>query len=392
MIKNICLAVVSLLLAFIILEVAIDTFGFAPPVLVKDGKRGDGYSLIQYPYSSYTYVAEGYSRGRYNRFGLRDYDIYTKEKGNDTYRIAVVGDSFTEALEVDVDDTFENILEGLLNSDSTLRNKYKKFEIINFGKCGWGSAQAYLRYLNEIQGFDVDMVILAFFAGNDFCNNVYDWERLGDHQGGGRPYIIFTDGLDYNIEYVSKKSETIRNLIIRSGLIRLIYDRIALLNAYFRKTNDSDALVENYKEFVAQKEVYPQVEFMLPNKSALFYKRIETTLKIISLFDGSVADNQSEFLLLIIPQGPEVVDSIMADLFEYAGREGFDLHWSNNYLIDFSIKNNIEYLSLMRPFRDYYEKSGVTPYGFDGRGHLNERGHLIAAEELYKRIRAKLMV
>src|SRR5678816_4718224 len=75
-----------------------------------------------------------------NSDGLRDLE-HTKTKPPDTIRIAVVGDSYAEALQVPLESTFWFLLSKSLNSCSATQ---KHIEVINFGVSGYGTAQELL--------------------------------------------------------------------------------------------------------------------------------------------------------------------------------------------------------------------------------------------------------
>ncbi|MEK7449062.1 MAG: SGNH/GDSL hydrolase family protein, partial [Planctomycetota bacterium] len=110
------------------------------------------------------YDFEGYARVRINAQGLRDHEYdYEKKKG--VFRIAVLGDSFTESLPVPLEKTFVKLLEKKLNSGG------RETEVINFGCSDYGTAQEYLMWREESKKYQPDLVILAFCTINDIRNN-----------------------------------------------------------------------------------------------------------------------------------------------------------------------------------------------------------------------------
>jgi hypothetical protein len=105
---------------------------------------------------------------RINEHGLRDLERdYEKPQG--TWRVLVLGDSFIEALHVPLDEMFGRRLEAQLNerdSSSKLR-----FEVISAGVSSWGTASQLLFYRTQGRRYDPDLVVLAFYPGNDVMNN-----------------------------------------------------------------------------------------------------------------------------------------------------------------------------------------------------------------------------
>jgi hypothetical protein len=105
-------------------------------------------------------------RGRFNRAGLRDErDIpYARQDG--TFRILVLGDSYTEGLQVDV--PYTRLLEERLNAAAPAG---RRFEVLNAAVAGWGTDNAFLWFVNEGWKYHADLVLLAFDTGNDVFEN-----------------------------------------------------------------------------------------------------------------------------------------------------------------------------------------------------------------------------
>jgi len=74
----------------------------------------------------------GYTEYFTNSEGLRATHDYSIEKPNDVFRIAVIGDSYTYGLYVNISDTYSEVLENKLSA----LNCSKKIEVINFGAGG----------------------------------------------------------------------------------------------------------------------------------------------------------------------------------------------------------------------------------------------------------------
>ncbi|MCA9423148.1 MAG: hypothetical protein KC592_19165, partial [Nitrospira sp.] len=70
--------------------------------------------------------------------------------------------SYVEALQVSLEDSFPALLEKKLNAGSST----KKVEVIALGQSGFGTADAYMRYVNFGVKYSPDLVILAFLTGN----------------------------------------------------------------------------------------------------------------------------------------------------------------------------------------------------------------------------------
>jgi hypothetical protein len=102
---------------------------------------------------------------RINEKGLRsDHDFpYDKQPG--TARIVTLGDSYTVGFEVEVEQTFSEVMERALTQ------RGYKVEVLNAGVSGYSTAEAYRYLTRELLRYDPDVVLLSFF-GNDLVDNV----------------------------------------------------------------------------------------------------------------------------------------------------------------------------------------------------------------------------
>lgn len=126
-----------------------------------------------------------------NSYGFRD-DEFKKEKDPNVFRIAVLGDSQEEALQVKLADTWQKVMAKKLSrelaekasgpaSDSveslTRREgpPARRVESYNFGVSGYGTDQQWLTLREKVWQFSPDMVILAFSpndVGDTFKNGL----------------------------------------------------------------------------------------------------------------------------------------------------------------------------------------------------------------------------
>src|SRR5205823_88894 len=99
------------------------------------------------------------------------------KKPPNTFRILVFGDSYVEAFQVALADAFPALLEKQLNDQSSSM----RFEVLALGQSGFGTTDAYMRYLNFGVEYSPDLVLLAFLTGNDIRNNsrFLNMENLG---------------------------------------------------------------------------------------------------------------------------------------------------------------------------------------------------------------------
>jgi hypothetical protein len=182
---NLALAAAGVIAAFVIAEVAVRVTGLAKVSLYTWAPhRGWGLK----PGAAGWQTDEGRGFVSVNRAGFRG-PQWTLAKPPGTFRIAVVGDSFTEAPHVNYDHTFCAVAERELGGCKSLAGR--KIQVMDFGVDAYGTAQELLTLRRHAWQYSPDMVVLAFFSGNDLRNNsavlegdkcrpfyVYDGDKL----------------------------------------------------------------------------------------------------------------------------------------------------------------------------------------------------------------------
>lgn len=106
-----------------------------------------------------------------NSHGFRD-DEVSIEKPEGTKRILVLGDSFTFGMNIAQPDIFTEVLERNLNESGDI-----KYEVINTGSIGYTTDNQYLLLKNKGMQFKPDIVVIAFFTGNDVTElRRHEWD------------------------------------------------------------------------------------------------------------------------------------------------------------------------------------------------------------------------
>ena len=180
--RNAALVIVSVALCVAALEVVLRLAGLSYPILHRlEVARG----WAPWPGIDGVYRREGTSRVRFNSAGARGPEI-AADKPPEMFRIAVLGDSMTEAREVDEDGTFVARMAAALAACLALGDR--RVEAINFGVSGYGTGQQYLTLTSAVLAYRPDLVLLAFFPGNDVWNNL---RALDGHRD--RPYFVIAE-------------------------------------------------------------------------------------------------------------------------------------------------------------------------------------------------------
>ena len=155
----------SVLVALLIFELFLRVVGYTYPVFYQPDEAR-GYSL--WPGVEGHYRREGSAHVRINSDGLRDRE-HAKSKPAGTLRVAVVGDSYAEAFQVEREKAFWAVLEERLKGCPALRGR--EVEVINFGVSGYGTAQELLTLREKVWAYSPDVVLLAVTTNNDVLDN-----------------------------------------------------------------------------------------------------------------------------------------------------------------------------------------------------------------------------
>lgn len=367
-------------------------FGF---VLIETGFRvfeiGCDAFLKKDPYLGYFHIPgkEGiYSKScfktkiKINSQGLRDVE-HKQKKAKGVYRIVILGDSYSEAFQVRLEDSFPKVLENLLNKES----KTKKHEVINLGCSGFGTAQEYLSLKYYGIQYEPDLVILAFLTGNDVRNNYYSLE--GDTS---KPYFdISEDGkliqrpfhpLSKNfIQTIMKKSRLISTLYIKAIESPKLYN---LLVRYGLIEGQGVKQTKTRKD--SDKELLPLDYHVYSYEYSEDWERAwDITEALIKETKDLAAKNNAEFMLVTLTDPVQMRDD--AEIGKLAS-EGYDIERPLEILNEFSKSNNINYLPLFYPFRGYMLKNGLQfdDMHLDCDGHWTALSHEIAAQFIKERI------
>jgi hypothetical protein len=160
----------GIVLGLLVAEVGSRLLGIGEQGLYQwDTDRGWGLR----PRASEWQRREGNAFVQINREGMRDRE-HSYRKPKDTIRIAFIGDSFTEAEQVALEDDFVSVVERRLGTCPRLRGK--NVEALNFGCDSYGTVQEFITLQRYVCKYSPDIIVLLFFAGNDLRNNSLDLE------------------------------------------------------------------------------------------------------------------------------------------------------------------------------------------------------------------------
>ena len=309
-----------------------------------------------------------------NSEGLRDRQ-HTKAKPPNTLRVAVLGDSFTEAIHVPVEQTFWSKLERKLGNCPAVKGR-KNVEVINFGVQGYSTAQELIMLRKKVWDYSPDIVILAFFIGNDVINNSpkleYDRYRpffAYDDSGKLVPDMSFRNlaPIDRNERGVSFV-DRMPSLIVNNSRILQVIKKVDLNRQQRELSEDFTSLsTQNFKE--------PQ--------DAAWQEAWRVTEGLIVTMRNEVVEKNADFLVVTIGDPMQVRPEAQTRKDFMTKNNIQDLFYPDRRLEKLGAREGFRVLNLSEQFQDYTEKYQVCAHGFENyvpcAGHWNELGHRLAS-------------
>lgn len=338
-----------------------------PPVKIYDPQTG--FRLR--PGMRSTWTVENPGRFAFNSSGFRDNEWNAAK--HTPYRVAVLGDSFAEALQVNLDQSFPKLIEKQLPN----------VEVMNFGVNGHGQVEELLTYRTYVRPFRPDLVVLAFFPGNDCLDN---WRR-------SRPSLKFPVSVTTTPDGVM--------IVPSPGAGRLGWLRAFIDSAMYRSS-----LLQRLQE--ARKAAFRRASARVGIGEAGLWEGAFgnpagtvrdfdamwglTEKLVLQIFRDITADTGRPDGLLVacLTEGMQV-HRAQRDQF-LKEHPGLDPDYAERRLQAFCAANGIPFVALSQDLLRFNESSGKFLHGFDGSGdgHYNVDGHRLAAEAVAARLRELL--
>jgi lysophospholipase L1-like esterase len=388
--KKLLLVLLSTFLGLAICEIGLRLFGFKYSGSTWTSDPLVGVSLR--PGASAWEVDEGFAWTKINGHGYRDRDrALSKPRG--VYRIAALGDSYTEARQVPMDKTFTSLAEEEFNRSHCLGER--QVEVLNFGIGGFGTAQELLLLRERVWKFDPDMIVLQFYAGNDLFNN---HRALNISAPDKAPYFLlkngkleldesFRQGRAFNPAYIRLKgigadimnSSVLLQLVYKLNRVRAQQNELARLNGAGRQS-DSNAPPPEYQRYLS----------FLPPTIPSMAEAWQVTETLIAEMGKEVKSRQAPLLVMIVPTDIQI-DPDPEKQEAYRAKYHIEsLEYADDRVEHLARENGIPVLRMTRPLVEEARRSGTYMAGFANTtpngGHLNERGHAVVARELVRAI------
>ena len=291
-----------------------------------------------------------------NSLGLRDSEHDFKKKPG-TYRVLLLGDSMSMAEGVELEETYIKQFDKLANRFS----RDEDIETINMAIRGYGNDQEVVLFERIGQKFHPDLVILAFYEGNDFADN----RRGGIFKLDGKKLIKTIPTLENSpkLWYYAKQIKIqnfpgYRFFIGHSHLLNMARN---YAGAYLTKKSRSKS-----KKPKENKDDNKNKNLVVSSKDW------NLTTKILDRWVADTLQIDSIPLLLFIPTFANVIEKDSEML-----QSNLSI---NRKLGEFAKSRNVHWINLFDTFSRILEPEGL--YLEDG--HLSPAGHRKVADEILR--------
>ena len=359
----------------VLIEVVLRAAGVRYPAFYRPD-RVRGYTLR--PGASGLWTREGKGKVTINRDGLRDVD-HNRQPAAGVLRVAVLGDSFSEALQVNLEATWWKQLEHLLNAtpDCAFRQGYPGgVEMVNFGVGGYGTGLELLTWRQQAHAYAPRKVLLAMFLGNDIQDNTpQPRPDLPVFQFGPAGTLVIDNGFR------------------TSGGSRF---RFSPLGRFLDGVVDRSALLQLANEaknrWASRRGPDPKPLATTPLPEQDDPKGWAMTGALLRSLREEVKAGGAELIVtsLSTPEQTWPDRAARQTAFLRAGLRPFA---REERLSSVLAPLGVPYLPLAEELQQRADRDGVTLHGFSGQqpgyGHWNQVGHRLAAEALARRLSGK---
>jgi hypothetical protein len=396
------LVLLGFLFGAIVAEIALRIVGYAyPEFYTLDQVRG--YALR--PGAEGWYRKEGEAYIRINHDGFRDRD-HALVKPPDTVRIAVLGDSYAEALSVSEGEAFWSVMGKKLQECNAFAGK--TVEVLNFGVSGYGTAQELITLREKVWNYSPDIVMLAITTNNDIADNSRALKKTDEI-----PYFVYQDNrLIPDDSFKTSPAFVWRQRTI-SSFGRWLRDHSRLVQATIEghhalkirlaswraaKTKTPEPVA---KQPVAQGQATQKEDQLsradelgvdnliyLEPGNAEWKEAWLVTEGLLALMRDEVKARGAQFVVVTLSNGIQVVPNWpMREAFEK--RMGItDIFYPDNRIKSVATREGIPVITLAPELQKIAVANNTFLHGFDaniGNGHWNQAGHRAAGELIAKK-------
>jgi hypothetical protein len=316
---------------------------------------------------------EGGSFVAINRDGFRDRERNRSRPPNG-FRIAVLGDSYTEALQVPREATFCAVLERTLATCPALEGR--QVEVLNFGVSDYGLASELMTLRSRVWDYSPDIVLVAMFTANDVLDSVQSLKAnprmpyFVDREGT----LVLDDSFRKGIESDRKEVRPAwKRLVGRLITHSMLLQRARQVWGEFRARHAAGGEISSGPSAISS-----QVQVYRPPVDARWKEAWRVTEGLLRLFRDESAAHGATFGLVVLSNPPQVHPDPKTRRALERALGVPDLFGPDRRLQRFGVRERIPVLTLAESLRRHAETETRFYHGFGvelGSGHYNQAGH-----------------
>lgn len=406
-ITNLLLIFISLTMTLLILEGLVRLVGLAPPAIPNPTiwQPHPLFGWWHIPRSGGTFHSD------YNEFsaevwindhGLRD-GVIGYDNPSNALRVLSLADSFGEALQVDLVDTYHKQLQVRLEESLG-----RTIQVLNAGVGGWGTDQEAIFYIAEGFRYKPDIVLLSFFVRNDVVNNYGPLENA--RNGGSQQKLFFELAPDGTLIAPPLEELTITppaepldgsrtdgyNPILLpladrlwrwSDIYRFLVPRLRDM-AVVVQTLGPSGILGGEGVVRAGHPTTPIPFFVYQEPPTVEFEAAwSLTEAIISQLRDEVEKREAKLIVILIAAPEQLYPTQWDDLVArnpVMAKQAWNLDLPNQRLTEFMVRENISHLDLLPIFRQASQQPDTVPLHLQHDQHWTKAGHALAAEAIHE--------
>jgi hypothetical protein len=370
---------VATAVALLIFEIFLRAIGYSAPVW-REPHPQLGWTLR--PEASGWFSAEGRSYVQISPTGRRDRE-HALAKPPATYRIVVLGDAYSEAMQVPLEKAYWAQLPARLAACGFQPGK--RIEVLNFGVRDYGTAQQLLVLEGDAIRYRPDLVLLQISHGNDLRDNSRALDVVG-----GRPYFTldengalrlddsFLSGARYR-GWASAPRQALRELAdcFRAGqLARSMVRQLTAVQTAHADSGENPAGLE--------------VGALTPPRDARWQEAWRITEALIASMQELASRNGAHLAVVTVPFAMQVHPAARRREALQSELGVADFAYPERRFAAFAERQGALAVTLWPEMQALALANGSTLYGFDnaepGSGHWNDLGHQAAADIIARQL------
>lgn len=289
---------------------------------------------------------------------------FSSAKAEHEFRIAIVGDSMTESLQVSREEHAAHLLEEKLNA---LPGKHPVYTVRPFGISGNGTYLNTLYADTYVMDFAPDLIIDAFFLGNDLDNDARPMVYVPRFDNEGE--LVVASPANVGISWTTR----IKAIVKHSAIVRGAYH--VYLSMKQRDTDETLSVSTTTPTLSGARQIY------LAEDVPFWEDAWKLEARLLLGFDKLSREHEATFMVLAISEASSIHPELAKVAFPQMTETAIDLIKPEKNIEQITGELGIPTLLLGPTFRNNASSTGeMSVWSCDW--HWNQTGHQWAADAM----------